>query len=76
MSRTVKLHGGPWHGQLVSVEDNRDHIHVVTPIMQPPTRLMDPVRHPDATLPTREGTYSQVQGEPNDFEWDGWVSRD
>lgn len=71
--RTITLHGGPWHGRIVSLEAGANHFHVVEPtgpiFGQPDTYNQ---------VAYREGTYSQVSGPKNrtDFEWDGWTTHD
>jgi len=74
MSRIVQLHGGPWHGQQVSVPSGRDHFHIIMPVLDALTRT------PEQPTPvdTKEGIYSQVghAGWINDFEWDGFVTHE
>lgn len=74
MSRVVHLNGGPWHGQAVSIEDGRDHIHIVG--MVEDRSPIEAEHKPDDHIKTREGIYSQVAGHGNEteFEWDGWGS--
>lgn len=78
MAKNVLLHGGPWHGRMITVQDGVDHFHIVAPAeMQPPEFVdnVDPNVPPDATIKIKRGTYSQVAGPHNrhDYEWDGWV---
>lgn len=74
MGQDVKLHGGPWHGQVVTVEDGRYHFHLLAPAEEPMNWLI----HPEDPTPIRkkEGTYSRIAGMPGNFEWDGWVTHD
>lgn len=69
MSKTVQLHGGPWHGQEIAIPTGQDHFHIMGP--------SKPLEG-DEIVPVREGIYSQVAGprHTHDFEWDGWVSHD
>lgn len=75
-TKTVHLHGGPWHGRVVNLVAEADHFHVMG--MDPSSLLRGIIEDQDnpAEIDTREGTYSQVSGPNyrNDFEWDGWVS--
>lgn len=71
--RTIALHGGPMHGKAVAVPVGQDHIHIRGLDERVPD-IFDPNPELPAQVPTREGTYSQVSGRPNDFEWDGWVA--
>jgi len=61
-TRTVTLHGGPWHGRIVALVVEANHFHINM--------------FPYGGTHAREGTYSQVSGpnNQNNFEWDGWVS--
>lgn len=81
MAHDVRLHGGPWHGRLVSVEDGRNHFHILSPVID--LSQFDHIKNPanesplpDSQIKTREGMYSVVLGSPDDFEWDGWRSHD
>lgn len=65
MAQNIHLNGGPWHDRVVVIEDNRDHLHL----------LMNQEQK-NGLIAVREGTYSQVQGRPGEFEWDGWRSHD
>lgn len=80
MAKTIRLHGGPWHGQLVALEDGRDHMHIREAVQDAIDRAINTAAPEDgeifARVPVREGTYSRVFGSPNDFEWDGWVTHD
>lgn len=69
--KTVNLHGGPMHGQRFSLEDDRDHMHIV---VQNPAYQWG--QNDSTVLPTREGMYSRVFGKPDDFEWDGFRNHD
>lgn len=73
-ARTVALHGGPWHGRAVAVPVGQNHIHIKGLDTSLPPEF-DPEALP-SQVPTREGTYSAVSGQPNDFEWDGWEPRE
>lgn len=69
-AKTVRLHGGPYHGHTIAVPEGNNHFHVVG---TQPVAYGDDDQKP---VGVQEGTYSQVSG-PNhqhDFEWDGWVS--
>lgn len=68
VARVINLHGGPYHGQTMALEDGYDHFHVSCPDLA----------HAEEgdMVPIREGMYSKVAGRPNDFEWDGWRSHD
>ena len=76
MARVVRLHGGPWHGRIVQVQDDRDHFHIIEPVAV----VRDLTEIDENTQPerveTREGMYSIVKGSPTDYEWDGWRSHD
>jgi hypothetical protein len=73
MPQTIQLHGGPWHGKVVTVQDGRSHFHIIQPV--PPLKeLPDPDEL--ASYPTREGIYSRVHGSIRHFEWDGYTSHD
>jgi hypothetical protein len=80
MAQTAHLHGGPWHGQTVTLEDGRDHFHIIEPVE--PLLLKESDTTFTANLATREGMYSRVRDvRPNpdgvlDYEWDGWRSHD
>lgn len=79
MAHTVHLNGGPWHGRKVALENsNRDHFHIIESVEDAVDRALKAPSESDAleVVKTREGTYSQVQGYPGEFEWDGWVSHD
>lgn len=71
----ILLHGGPWHGRIVAVQDGRDHIHIVEPVGRLADLFDDDSTQP-TTVETHEGTYSVVRYSPTDFEWDGWISHD
>jgi hypothetical protein len=73
-SRTVQLHGGPYHGKAVAVPLGQDHFHVAG--YEPAESITEDEGH--IHVRTRRGTYSQVSGSKNrnDFEWDGWVDHD
>lgn len=73
MANTIHLNGGPWHGQVVAIPDDRDHFHIIMPVLSPPE--FQQAENPSG-IETREGTYSQVRGLPGEYEWDGWVSHD
>lgn len=75
MGRTVRLNGGPLHGEIVTLPDNRDHIHILQPNLEDSTFQMDEEVEIQI-IPLREGIYSQVFREPGEFEWDGWRSHD
>lgn len=77
MTHAVRLHGGPWHGRTVAVQDDRDHFHIIEPVMLP-TEFEEPDDDTpvDSQVKVREGMYSQVRASPGDFEWDGWRSHD
>jgi len=72
MAHAIHLNGGPWHDKVVAIEDGRDHIHLVMPDIDP-AKMLDPTAAGER-VPVKEGTYSQVLGEPDQFEWDGWGS--
>lgn len=84
MAYEVFLHGGPWHGRRVAIEDGRDHIHILEALQEAIDRAIQAAPPADqifATVPVREGTYSQIrnvsgQVVPGEFEWDGWVTHD
>lgn len=81
MVQRVHLNGGPWHGRDTIVQDDRDHFHIIEPVEDVIARELGKAHDaPDDTgfhvARTREGTYSQVQGVPGEYEWDGWVSHD
>jgi hypothetical protein len=67
MDKVVQLHGGPMHGQRVTVQEEWNHFHITEP--PSPAALAFPSETP---VPVRKGTYSQVAYQPRDFEWDGW----
>lgn len=75
MTDVYKLHGGPWHGRTVIVEEGRDHLHILEPVgiqelgKAEGTLIPDPIR-------TREGMYSRITRMPGHMEWDGWRSHD
>lgn len=75
-ARTVRLHGGPYHGKAVAIPVGNDHFHIVG--WDPVSLLKGITEDQDnpSNVETREGTYSQVsgRGNENEFEWDGWVS--
>ncbi len=75
-AKTVRLHGGPYHGRTVDIPADHNHFHIVG--MNPASLLRGITEDQDnpANIETREGTYSQVSGpnNRNEFEWDGWVS--
>lgn len=74
MAREVRLHGGPWHGRVVAIEEGRDHIHIREAVQEAIDRVLKeaPEDAGFAQVPIREGMYSRVFGMPNEFEWDGW----
>jgi hypothetical protein len=74
MAQTIRLHGGPWHGQLTAVEDGRDHFHIIEALPDF-NRYADSIPT-DGTVPTREGMYSRIHDSKTEFEWDGWRSHD
>lgn len=78
MAHTVHLNGGPWHGRATSVPEGRDHFHIIEPVDDAVERAIKASTPEEGfqTLPVREGMYSQVQGRPGEFEWDGWRSHD
>jgi hypothetical protein len=67
----VKLHGGPWHGRIIALPDDKDHFH----ILGSATETAQEYTEEDEIKPVelRSGMYSRVVRCPNDFEWDGWV---
>lgn len=69
MVRKITLHGGPLHGEELTIPDDRDHIHIGTPVTGEEAGEDDEVK-------ARTGMYSQVANSPKDFEWDGWVSHE
>lgn len=71
MAQTVRLHGGPAHGQTRAVQDDRDHFHIIEP-----NPLYELGVNDDTVLPTREGMYSRIHNSKTEFEWDGWRSHD
>lgn len=77
MAHQVRLHGGPWHGRLVAVQDGRDHFHIIEPVQGVQSFLEeDDETPPTLEVRVREGMYSRVLHSPDDFEWDGWRSHD
>jgi hypothetical protein len=72
----VLLHGGPWHGRVVAVQEGRDHIHIIEPVAIIGDFTETDDRDEPIHVETREGMYSQVAMSPGDFEWDGWRSHD
>lgn len=78
MAHTVHLNGGPWHDRKVALEHNRDHFHIIESVEDAVARALKAPSEDDGieTVQTREGMYSQVQGLPGEFEWDGWRSHD
>jgi hypothetical protein len=80
MAHDVLLWGGPWHGQLVAVQDDRDHFHILVPFQVGEHELPNGLLIPE-TIHTREGMYScvkksRIDGTHEDYEWDGWTSHD
>lgn len=71
MAQTITLHGGPWHGQVRAVEDDRDHFHILG-MMEPITGTFEL----PADMRKREGMYSRIHNSKTEFEWDGWRSHD
>jgi hypothetical protein len=71
--QTVHLNGGPWHDQVLALEDGRDHLHILG-VMAVVDMFKDPPDEPQV-LPRKEGMYSRVSN-TQEFEWDGWVSHD
>lgn len=80
MAQTIHLNGGPWHGRTVAVEDGHDHFHIIEPAEEMLGRAIAEASQDSdetfAVIRTREGMYSQVQGRPGEYEWDGWRSHD
>lgn len=74
MARRVYLHGGPWHGRVIMVPEDHDHFHIIEPVEDQVTFSEEEQIILIENVKIREGTYSQVRGEPRAFEWDGWVS--
>lgn len=63
------------HGQVVAVQDDRDHFHIIEPVPFNP-RITEAESQEPSVMPVREGMYSHVSGWPDHFEWDGWRSHD
>lgn len=80
MAKTVHLNGGPIHDCEVSLEDGATHFHIQEPVVDAVRRAIAEMKEPPqpgfTRLPLREGTYSQVQHRPGEFELDGWVTHD
>lgn len=75
VAQDIKLHGGPMHGETVTIPGLQDCLHIVT------TRGPVPEWTPGTPFPenklveTEEGTYTRVRS-TTDFEWIGWVGHD
>lgn len=74
MGQGIRLHGGPWHGREIVIQDGANSLVIRQPIVGllnlPPwgteAELADtPIQH-------RDGTYSRAHKSDTDFEWDGW----
>ena len=77
MAQNITLHGGPWHGRTLAIEDGHDHFHIIEPFPTPKAeRAENDGEFFPKNLKTREGTYSRVGTTGYDFEWDGWTSHD
>lgn len=72
MDRVVDLHGGPWHGRRVAIPPKAVRLHITAPFEKPGNFTVAEAVGESKVTPKREGTYSQVRGTQNDFEWDGW----
>ena len=73
MTQEVELHGGPWHGRKVSLEDGKNHFHIVGTVPSEPPHIEE--GQGANMTQKREGMYSRV-GKTSAFEWDGWRSCD
>lgn len=75
-TRTVHLHGGPYHGHEMAIPAGHDHFHVRGNDPESTYRGITEDQDNPADIEWREGTYSKVSGPDNkdNFEWDGWVS--
>lgn len=70
MAETVTLHGGPWHGRIVTIEQGS----CFTIAGEFHGNLQDMLKDPTNAaryVGYKEGHYSRV-GNSHDFEWDGW----
>lgn len=77
MAQNIHLNGGPWHDRIVVLEDGRNHFHIIQPVDEAvAAALVAPPEEGFQVVQTREGIYSQVQGTPGEYEWDGWVTHD
>lgn len=79
MNEIIQLHGGPNHGERRSIQQNRDHFHILGVIPGNVDHILKPAEDGEdlslREIPKREGMYSRV-GRSSDFEWDGWRSHD
>lgn len=69
--RIVQLHGGPRHGETASVEDGRTEFVIIKPNEELSSMLANPSKY-GQKVPIRTGRYTQVTGQPGNFEWVGW----
>lgn len=69
--QTVTLHGGPSHGQVVTVPLDAWKRGEVVTAMLPVLPAELPDLDPSSAVELRTGRYTQVANRPWDFEWIG-----
>lgn len=67
----VQLHGGPWHGRSIEIQNGMGHFHIKGQLPERREWREELGEFPEP-VPTRVGTYSAVLYSQGDFEWDGW----
>lgn len=70
MSEGVRLHGGPFHGNNISIEEGKNFLLVAKPML-PQLLESEDADKLEEPIALRKGSYSRV-GKTHDFEWDGW----
>lgn len=76
MAQIVHLNGGPWHDQVLEIPSGHDHFHIRQATTDQQPSFLEVLTGILTSVPYREGTYSQVQGRPGEYEWDGWQSHE